>query len=66
MGDTNQTGKPRKPRDKGLRIGDDVRYVLNREHDQVERIGTVRLLEERHCVVELKSGGLVWITLSAS
>lgn len=54
------------PQNKGLKVGEWVRYVLGREHDQVERIGTVLLLDGRHCVVELKNGGLVWITLGAS
>lgn len=54
------------PHNKGLKVGEWVRYTLDREHDQVERIGTVLLLDGRHCVVELKNGGLVWITLSAS
>jgi hypothetical protein len=66
VGDHNQTRKPRKPRNDGVKVGDAVRYVLSPEHDPVERVGTVQLLEGRHCVVELKDGGLVWITLSAS
>lgn len=62
----NADQKKQSPHTKKLNVGDRVRYVLDVGPGPMERIGTVLLLDGRHCVVRLDGGALVWLALRAS
>lgn len=62
----NANQKKQSPHTNKLNIGDRVRYVNDVGPGPMERIGTVLLLDGRHCVCQLDGGDLVWLALRAS